>query len=152
MCGDLRVYRHLPERVLRQYEYVETVPRPPTDVVELSPAEIVQAFVDFLTHMLKAADWGEHAGEHTSCTTDGYVRWYTVVSPPHIFPLLQGDIPRPPNEEQIITEQWEQYEARSSPDTYDMVSGAVAHADEFLGQEVMSMTSQQLYAALHDVR
>jgi len=33
-----------------------------------------------------------------------------------------------------------------------MVSGVVAHADEFLGQEVMSMTPQRLYAALHDVR
>jgi len=152
MCGDRRVYRHLPERVLRQYRYVQTVPRPPTDVVELSPAEIVQAFVDFLTHTLKAPDWGDHAREHTSRTTYGYVRWYTVVSHPHILPLLPGDIPRPPNEEQIISEQWERYEARSSPDTYDMVSGAVAHAGEFLGQEVMSMTPQQLYAALHDVR
>jgi len=74
------------------------------------------------------------------------------VSHPQILPLLPGDIPRPPNEEQIIAEQWEWYEARSSPDTYDMVSGDVAHADEFLGQEVMSMTPQQLYAALHDVR
>jgi len=33
-----------------------------------------------------------------------------------------------------------------------MVSGAIAHADEFLGQEVMSMTLQQLYAPLHEVR
>ena len=33
-----------------------------------------------------------------------------------------------------------------------MVSGVVAYADEYLGQEVMSMTPQQLYAALHDVR
>jgi len=73
---------------------------------------------------------------------DGYVRWYTVVSHPQILPLLPGDIPRPPNEEQIIVEQWERYEARSSPDTYDMVSGTIAHADEFLGQEVMSVTPQ----------
>jgi len=83
---------------------------------------------------------------------DGYVLWYTVVSHPQIFPLLPGDIPRPSNEEQIIAEQWEQYEARSSPDTYDMVNGAVAHVDEFLGQEVTSMTPQQLYAALQNVK
>jgi hypothetical protein len=112
----------------------------------------VQAFVDFRTHTLKAADWGEHAGEHTWRMADGYVRWYTVVSHPQILPLLPGDILRPPNEEQIVAEQWERYEARSSSDTYDMVSGDVAHADAFLGQEVMSMTPQQLYAALHDVR
>ena len=112
MCGDRRVYRHLPERVLRQYGYVQTVLRPPTDVVELSPAEIVQAFIDFRTHTLKAANWGEHAGEDTWRMADGYVRWYTVVSHPQILPLLSGDIPRPPNEEQIIAEQWERYEAR----------------------------------------
>jgi len=74
------------------------------------------------------------------------------VSHPQILPLLSGDIPRPSNEEQIIAEQWKRYEARSSPDTYDMVSGVVVHADELLVQEVMSMTPQQLYAALHDVR
>jgi len=73
MCGDRRVYRHLPERVLRQYGYVQTIPRPPTDVVELSPAEIVQAFVDFRTHTLKEANWGEHAGEHTWRMEGGYV-------------------------------------------------------------------------------
>lgn len=58
MCGDRRVYRHLPERVLRQYGYVQSVPRPPSDVAELTPAEIVQAFVDFRPRTLKAADWG----------------------------------------------------------------------------------------------
>jgi hypothetical protein len=152
MCGDRRVYRHLPERVLRQYGYVQSVPRPPTDVPALTPAEIVQAFTDFRTHTLKADDWGEQAGEQPWRMAEGYVRWYTVVSHPQILPLLPGDVPRPPNEEQIVAEQWERYEARSSPDTYDMVSGAVAHADEFLGQEVMSMTPQQLYAALQDVR
>jgi hypothetical protein len=104
MCGDRRVYCHLPEWVLRQYRYVQSVPRHPSDIVELSPAEIVQAFVDFHTHTLKAADWGEHAGEHTWRMADGYVRWYTVVSHPQILPLLLVDIPRPPNEEQFIAE------------------------------------------------
>ena len=41
MCGVRRVYRHLPERVLRQYGYVQRVPRHLTDVVELSPPQIV---------------------------------------------------------------------------------------------------------------
>ena len=140
MCCDRRLYRHLPERVLRQYGYVQTVPRPPTDVAEISAAMVAQAFLDFRTCTLKEEDWGEHAGEDTWRMADGYVRWYTVVSHPQILPLLSGDIPRPPNEEQIIAEQWERYEARSSPDTYDMVTGVVAHADEFLGQEVTSMT------------
>jgi len=53
------------------------------------------------------------------------VLWYTTVSHPRILPPLSGDLPKPANEEHIIAEQWEQYEARSSPDTYDMVGGVV---------------------------
>jgi len=37
MCGVHRVYLHLSERVLRQYGYVQTIPKYPTDVVELRP-------------------------------------------------------------------------------------------------------------------
>nr|ABN09054.1 IMP dehydrogenase/GMP reductase, putative [Medicago truncatula] len=92
MCGVRTVYRHLPE----------------------------WAFVDFRTHTLKAADWGEQAGEQTWRMADGYVLWYTRVSHPQILPPIPGDLSRPANEEQIIAEQWERYEARSSPDTYDM--------------------------------
>jgi len=65
MCGVVRVYHHLPGRVLRQYRYVQTVPRHPTDVVELRPPQIVHAFLDFHTHMLKEPDWDEPAGEET---------------------------------------------------------------------------------------
>ena len=79
---------------------------------------------------------------------EGYVVWYNTMSHPQILPLLLEDLPRPGNEEQIIAQQWERYEARSLPDSYD----TVAHADEYLGQEVMSMTPQQLNAALQNVR
>lgn len=135
MCGVRRVYRHLPERVLRQYGYVQTVPRHPTDIVELRPPQIVQAFIDFRTHTLKAPDLGEPAVEQTWRMRDGYVLWYTrgssqaTSSRRHSLPPLPGDLPRPANEEQIIAQQWERYEARSSPDTYDMVSGVVAYTD-----------------------
>ena len=61
MCGVRRVYRHLPKRVLRQYRYVQRVPRHPTYVVELLPPRIVQAFVDFRAHTLKEPNWGEPA-------------------------------------------------------------------------------------------
>jgi len=140
MCGVHRVYRHLPERALRQYRYVQTVPRHPTDIVELRLPQIMQAFLDFNTCTLKEPDWGEPAGEQTWRMRDGYVLWYTTVSHPQILPPLPGDLPRPTNEEQIIAHQWKRYETRCSPDTYDMVTGIVAHADEYLGQKVMSMT------------
>jgi len=99
MCDVHRVYRHLPERVLRQYRYVKTIPRHPTDVVELQPPQIVQAFLDFNTCTLKEPDWGEPAGEETWRVREGYVLWYTEVSHPQILPPLPGDLPRPANEE-----------------------------------------------------
>ena len=99
MCGVRRVYRHLPERVLRKYGYIERVPRHPTDVVELPPPQIVQTFVDFRTHTLKEPDWGEPTGEQTWRMREGCVLWYTKMSHPQILPPLPGDLPRPTNEE-----------------------------------------------------
>jgi len=81
---------------------------------------------------------------------EGYVLWYNRVSHPLILPLLPGDLLRPANEEQIVAQQWEQYEVKGSPDTYDMVSVVVAYADEQLGQEVMS--PEQWFEAMRHVR
>ena len=77
--------------------------------------------------------------------------WYTKVSHPHILPPFPGDLPRPANEEQIIAQQWERYEARSSPDTFDMVSVAVAYADAQMGQEEV-LSPQQWFQAMSHVR
>ena len=82
---------------------------------------------------------------------DGYVLWYNTVSHPQILPPLPGDLRRPANEEQIIAQQWERYEARDSPDTYDMISAAVAYADEKMGQEEV-MCPQQWFHAMSHVR
>jgi len=105
MFGVVRVYCHLPERVFRQYGYVQTVPRHPTDVVELRAPHIMQAFLDFHTHALKEPDWGELIGEETWQMRDGYVLWYTRVSHSQILSPHPEDLPRPANEEQIIAQQ-----------------------------------------------
>ena len=93
----------------------------------------MQAFIDFHTHTIKDPDWGQLVGESTWQMEDDYILWYTRVSHPQILPLLLGDLPRAANEEQIISHQWEQYKARGFPDTYEMIIGAVAYADEQLG-------------------
>ena len=77
--------------------------------------------------------------------------WYSTMSHPQIFPLLPGDLSRPANEDQIIAQQWERYKARGSSDTYDMVSAAVANADEQMGQEEV-MSHQQWFQAMSYVR
>jgi len=63
MCSVDKVYRHLPERVKRQYRYVQDVPRHPTDVVQMRETHIVQAFIDFRTHTIKQNNWGNLAGD-----------------------------------------------------------------------------------------
>jgi len=73
---------------------------------------------------------------------------YRRLSHPQILPPIPGFPPRPANEEQIIAHQWEQHQARGLPDTDDMVSGTVSHADEYLGQEEMSNAKEQLASVL----
>jgi len=139
MWGVDKVYRQFPKRVRRQYEYVQNVPRHLMNVVvELRATQIVQAYIDFRTHTIKEPDWGQPVGEATWQVEDGYMLWYTRVSHPQILPLISGSPPRLANEKQIISHRWEQYEARGSPDAYEMISGVNAYADDQLGQEVMS--------------
>ena len=46
MGGRDRMCRHLPERLLRQYNYVQTIHRPPTTIRDPAPADVVMAFTN----------------------------------------------------------------------------------------------------------
>jgi len=48
---DKRV-RHLPERVLRQYGYVQTIPRPPTHIGSIALGDVDMAFMEFALDVL----------------------------------------------------------------------------------------------------
>jgi len=48
MAGKQKMVRHLPERVVRKYGYVQKVPRPPTTIIPLVPADVVAAFLSLL--------------------------------------------------------------------------------------------------------
>jgi hypothetical protein len=52
MADKARMVRHLPDRVLRQYDYVQTVPRPPMTIRPLEPTEVVTVFLEFAVHVL----------------------------------------------------------------------------------------------------
>ncbi|RHN45659.1 hypothetical protein MtrunA17_Chr7g0233741 [Medicago truncatula] len=95
MCSVDKVYCHLPERVRRQYGYVQNVSRHLIDVVELRPTHIVKGEIDFRTHTIKEPEWGQPTEESTWKMKDGYMIWYTTVSHPLILPLLLGDLSRP---------------------------------------------------------
>ena len=59
MVDKERTVCHLPEQVLRQYDYVQTVPRPPTTIEEIEPTQVVDAFLEFAFHVLTQQERGE---------------------------------------------------------------------------------------------
>jgi len=42
MVGKQKMVRHLPEWVVRQYRYVQKVPRPPTTIMPLAPSDVAR--------------------------------------------------------------------------------------------------------------
>ena len=52
MADKQKMVCHLPERILRQYDYVQIVPRPPTTILSLAPIDVVVAFLEFALHVV----------------------------------------------------------------------------------------------------
>jgi len=46
MCGKERVYRHLPERVKMQFEFVQDVPRHPSFVAQMPTQLLTTVLLD----------------------------------------------------------------------------------------------------------
>jgi hypothetical protein len=57
MCRKERVYRHLPERVKRQFGYIHDVPRHPSDVFKIHAEMVATVFRD--PRRWCYTDWGE---------------------------------------------------------------------------------------------
>ena len=53
-----KMVRHLPERVLRQYEYVQTVLRSPTMILPLAPADVAVTFLEIVMHVVSQQERG----------------------------------------------------------------------------------------------
>ncbi|AES97281.1 hypothetical protein MTR_5g048190 [Medicago truncatula] len=51
-AGSDGMVRHLPDRVLRQYVYVQTIPRAPTDIDLIAADDVAQTFAEFALHVL----------------------------------------------------------------------------------------------------
>jgi len=152
MADSDRMACYLPERVLRQYGYVQTVPRAPTDIELLAADDVAQAFTKFALHVLSHQQRGHPVPDnHLWAHTKGYMRWFIrvthpIVNPPAAIPDYAVDAPPrpvPPYEEVIVEQQW----VRHTPDPYQIISnfrarvdGAMGHPDVFRNlKEVMRL-------------
>jgi len=58
MAGKQKMVCHLPEQVLRYYRHVQRIPRPPTTVMPLAPADVVVAFLEFALYVVSQQQRG----------------------------------------------------------------------------------------------
>ena len=116
-----RMCRHLPERVLRQYGYIHTIPRPPTTIGDLEPEDMIIVFWDFVVHVLSQAERGQVVAEDKLWK---YVRGYIIsfyrVSLPimsNLASVADYTTRVPPYKEVIVEQLW----ARQVPDPLQII-------------------------------
>jgi len=83
------MHRHMPERVLRQYGYEQTVPRSPTTIDSADMSVIDERWLHFAEHLVT----GMVAATSASACVGDYMVWYRSVSHPYILP--SGEEGRP---------------------------------------------------------
>jgi hypothetical protein len=150
MRGKEMVYRHLPERVKRQFGFVQDVPRHLSDVPEIPKEILATMLIDPCLWFYTS--WGkrcERAWQHEP----GYMAWYAKVSHPQIIPPDEGSSPRPTNQKQLIEEE----HATEMPDTLTIImdvvqiaDNAVAMSTEMILQEMIQIGSTGRPALISD--
>jgi len=136
MCGKQRVYRYLPERVKRQFEFVQDVPKHLSFVAQMPPQVLT-------TVLLDAQPWlyphWVHRCERPWHYDAGYMAWFAKASHPRIIPPDEGSPPRPVNVEQIIEEE----HAREMPDILTIIRDVVHIADDIVARSG-EMTKEEI--------
>ncbi|MCI01603.1 serine/threonine-protein phosphatase 7 long form-like protein, partial [Trifolium medium] len=100
--------RHLPERVLRQFGYVQGIPRDPAASAPsgLTMDQIDDAFLEEMEDRLIDEDMRGAAVVNRWDYEPGYISWYYRVSHPLMLKIPpHTDLPRPPMLEVLIEEQ-----------------------------------------------
>ncbi|XP_052735499.1 uncharacterized protein LOC128197484 [Vigna angularis] len=86
--GDT-LWRHFPERVLRQFGFQQDIPRSPTTVPDADVVAIDHMWLHFRAHVVSNV---RHAASPSDCV-DGYIQWFRRVSHPYI--IVTADDARP---------------------------------------------------------
>jgi len=121
MAEKQRMVRHLPERVLRQYRYIQSVPRPPTTIMPLVPADVVVAFLEFALHVVAQQHRGAQVPDDEPWRhLDRYIKWFYCVSHPIIVnppPEPEITVPRPVYQDVLVDQDW----GRHPPDLRQVI-------------------------------
>lgn len=92
--GSRLMYPHLPECIMRQFGYMQYVPRDPSDYATSIMAhwDVDAMYNYFLNHLVSDKAQGTLA--HNDCSvTYGYIQWYFRVS----HPYMKIDSPKDPS-------------------------------------------------------
>jgi len=80
MAGKQKMVRHLPERVVRQYGYVQKVPRPPTTIMPFALADVAAAFLEFSLHVVPQQQRGAQVPDDEPWKhSNSYIRWFYLL-------------------------------------------------------------------------
>ncbi|KAJ1393022.1 Phosphatidylinositol-specific phospholipase C, X domain [Sesbania bispinosa] len=80
------VFPHLPERVLRQYGHIQSIPPSPHDAFPVSGiSDIHYQFLHYEDHLLEDVYRGPQMTIQGECVDD-YLRWYHPISHPYLIP------------------------------------------------------------------
>ncbi|KAK2355316.1 protein MAIN-LIKE [Trifolium repens] len=146
MCGSAMICRHLPERVLRQYGHVQSIPRAPVVAakVGMNRFTIDEAFQKMLVENYVTEEMRGPRAINGFEADPGYIAWFYRVSHPKIWPPIGGNPPRPANVEVIIEED----NANDKMDVFEICRNVRSEVKERLDSE---LTLEEAREALQKV-
>lgn len=110
MAEKQKIVRHLPEKVTRQYNYVQTIHRPSTSIGPLEPVVVATAFLEFVVRVLSQQERGVPVPDDKGWKHSyEYIKWFYRVSHPLIIdpaPVTEYIALRPVYQEVIVEQEW----------------------------------------------